>query len=104
MKEKFGLTVLSWFWSHEGTKISNEHRRPPPVNTQASTRSFIMPLKKTTTTGPVLTPLVPNQGENALHREARNQKRKPADTPPQNDELDQEIHNLETIHQQVERR
>jgi hypothetical protein len=43
-------------------------------------------------------PLDPNQSENTLLQEVQNQKRKIiANTPPQDHELDQEIHNLETI-------
>jgi hypothetical protein len=39
-----------------------------------------------------------------LLREARSHKRKAASPTPQEDELDQEINNLEVIHQQVEKR
>jgi hypothetical protein len=37
-------------------------------------------------------------------REARNQKRKAINPTPQEEELDQEIRDLEAIHQQVERK
>jgi hypothetical protein len=62
-----------------------------------------MPPNKTTSTGVVLIPLDPNQGEDMLLHEVRNQKRKVVDPPPQDDKLDQEICNLEAIHQQVEK-
>jgi hypothetical protein len=47
---------------------------------------FIMPPKKSTMTGAVLTPLDTNQGEVAW-----NQKRKAVSTTPQDDVLDQKI-------------
>jgi hypothetical protein len=62
-----------------------------------------MPPKKTTTLGAVLAPLDTNQ-DGILLREARSQKRKAASPAPQDEELDQEISNLEAIHQQVEKR
>jgi hypothetical protein len=62
-----------------------------------------MSLKKSTGTGAVLMPLDPNQGEEALFREARNQKRKAINTDPRDNKLDREINNLEAIHQQVEK-
>jgi hypothetical protein len=75
--------------------------RPPPVNSLVTT--FIMPPKKTTVPGDVLAPLDTNQDE-ILLREARSQKRKAASPSPQDEDLDQEISNLEAIHQQVEKR
>jgi hypothetical protein len=65
--------------------------------------TFVMPPKKTTMPGVVLAPLDTNQ-DGILLREARNQKRKAASPTPQDEELDQEISNLEAIHQQVEKR
>jgi hypothetical protein len=59
--------------------------------------------KKTTVPGVVLAPLDNNQDE-ILLREAQSQKRKAASPTPQDEELDQEINNLEAIHQQVEKR
>jgi hypothetical protein len=50
----------------------------------------------------VLTSLDINQGEEALW-EARYQKRKAVSPTQQEEALDQKIHNLETIHQQVEK-
>jgi hypothetical protein len=62
-----------------------------------------MPPKKATT-GSILRTLHTNQGDEALLREARNQKRKAISPLPQYQELDQEINNLEAIHQQLEKR
>jgi hypothetical protein len=62
-----------------------------------------MPPKKTTAPGAVLAPLDTNQ-DGILLREARSQKRKAASPTPQDEEWDQEISNLEAIHQQVEKR
>jgi hypothetical protein len=59
--------------------------------------------KKTTAPGVVLAPLDTNQ-DRILLREARSQKRKVASPTPQDEELDQDISNLEAIHQQVEKR
>jgi hypothetical protein len=59
--------------------------------------------KKTTAPGAVLAPLDNNQ-DRILLREAQSQKRKAASLTPQDEELDQEINNLEAIHQQVEKR
>jgi hypothetical protein len=82
----------------------DQHWRPPPVNSidhlwQASTSA--MPLKKTTVPGAALQPLDTNL-ETLL--EARNQKRKATSPTPQEEELDQEIRDLETIHQQMQRK
>jgi hypothetical protein len=61
-----------------------------------------MPPKKASATGAAaLQPLDPNQ-ENL--REARSQKRKATSPTHQEEELDQEIRNMEIIHQQVQRK
>jgi hypothetical protein len=65
---------------------------------QAST--FVMPLKKTTVSGAALQPLDTNQDTLSL-REARSQKRKATRPTLHEEELDQEIRDLEAIHQQV---
>jgi hypothetical protein len=66
--------------------------------------TYIMPLKKATTTSSVLRALDTNQVDEALLREARKQKRKATSPMPQDDALNQEISNLEAIHQPVEKR
>jgi hypothetical protein len=63
-----------------------------------------MPPKKATTTSSVLRTLDTNQGDEALLREARNQKRKTINLEIQDEELDQENNNLEAIQQQMEKR
>jgi hypothetical protein len=62
-----------------------------------------MPPKKTTMPGAALQPLDTNQETLSL-REARSQKRKASNPTPQGEELDQEIRDLEAIHQQVQRK
>jgi hypothetical protein len=63
-----------------------------------------MPLKKASATGAVaLQPLDPNQETLSL-REAQSQKRKATSPTPQEDDLDQEIRNMEMLHQQVQRK
>jgi hypothetical protein len=62
-----------------------------------------MPPKKATTTSSILRTLDTNQGDEALLREERNQKRKAISLEPQDQELDQEFINLEAIHQQLEK-
>src|SRR5690348_12559170 len=63
-----------------------------------------MPPKKASATGTAaLQPLDPNQETLSL-REARSQKRKATSPTPQEDELDQEIRNMEMLHQQVQRK
>jgi hypothetical protein len=57
-----------------------------------------MPPKKTTTPGAALQPLDTNQEALSL-REARSQKRKATSPTPQEEDLDQEIRDLEAIHQ-----
>jgi Fe2+ transport system protein B len=63
-----------------------------------------MPPKESTTVGAVLTPLDTNQGEDALLQEAWSQKRKVVSLTSQDEALDREIQNLETICHQVETR
>jgi hypothetical protein len=60
-----------------------------------------MPPKKSSRLGAALQPLDINQ--ETLH-EARSQKRKATSPTPQEEELDQEIRDLEAIHQQVQRK
>jgi hypothetical protein len=66
---------------------------------QAST--FTMPSKKTMVPGAALQP--PDTNQETL-REARSQKRKATSPTPQEEELDQEIRDLEAIHQQVQKK
>jgi hypothetical protein len=56
-----------------------------------------------TALGAVLAPLDTNQ-DRVLLRVTRTQKKKATSPTPQDEELDQEIRNLEAIHQQVEKR
>jgi hypothetical protein len=65
--------------------------------------SFTMPTKKTTVPGAALQPLDTNQ-EILSVREAMSQKRKATSPTPQEEDLDQEIRDLEAIHQQVQRK
>jgi hypothetical protein len=58
--------------------------------------------KKTTVPGAALQPLDTNQGALSL-REARNQKTKATSPTLQEEQIDQEIMDLEVIHQQVQR-
>jgi DNA repair exonuclease SbcCD ATPase subunit len=60
-----------------------------------------MPPKKSSGLGAALQPLDVNQDTS---REARSQKRKATSLTPQEEELDQEIRDLEAIHQQVQRK
>jgi hypothetical protein len=62
-----------------------------------------MPPKKTVATGAALQPLDTNH-ETLPLREARNQKRKAINPTLQEEELDQEIRDLEVIHQHVQRK
>jgi hypothetical protein len=63
-----------------------------------------MPPKKASAAGATaLQPLDPNQETLSL-REARSQKRKATSPTPQEDDLDQEIRNMEMLHQQVQRK
>jgi hypothetical protein len=62
-----------------------------------------MPPKKTTAPGAALQPLDTNQETLSL-REAWSQKRKATSPTPREEELDQEIRDLEAIHQQVQRK
>jgi hypothetical protein len=75
----------------------------PPSTTRARTTTFVEPPKKAVAPGASLAPLDTNQ-EGLLLRETRSQKRKAISLTPQEEELDQEIRDLEAIHQQVERR
>jgi hypothetical protein len=75
----------------------------PTSDDLTTTTSYTMLPKKLMETGAVLMPLVPNQGDEALLREARSQKRKAIIPEPRDEELDHEINNLEAIHQQVEK-
>ena len=59
--------------------------------------------KKTTVPGAALQPLDTNQDAFSL-REARNQKRKATSPTLQEEQIDQEIRDLEVIHQQVQRK
>jgi hypothetical protein len=63
--------------------------------------TFVMPPKKASGLGAALQPLDVNQ--ETLH-ESRSQKRKATSPMPQEEELDQEIRDLEAIHQQVQRK
>jgi hypothetical protein len=63
-----------------------------------------MPPKKASAIGATaLQPLDPNQETLSL-REARSLKRKATSPTPQEDDLDQEIRNMEMLHQQVQRK
>jgi hypothetical protein len=62
-----------------------------------------MPLKKAIVPGAALASLDINQ-EGLSLREARNQKRKATSSTPREEELDQDIRDLEVIHQQVQRK
>jgi hypothetical protein len=61
------------------------------------------PKKASATVAAALQPLDPNQETLSL-REARSQKRKATSPTLQEDELDQEIRNMEMLHQQVQRK
>jgi hypothetical protein len=66
--------------------------------------TFVMPPKNVSAPGAAaLQPLDPNQETLSL-REARSQKRKATSPTLQEEELDQEIRNMEIIHQQVQRK
>jgi hypothetical protein len=62
-----------------------------------------MPLKKAIAPGAALQPLDTNQETLSL-RESRSQKRKATSPTTQEEELDQEIRDMEAIHQQVQRK
>jgi hypothetical protein len=62
-----------------------------------------MPAKKATAPGAALQPLDTNQDALSL-QEARSQKRKAISPTLQEEQLDQEIRDLEAIHQQVQRK
>jgi hypothetical protein len=85
-------------------RTSDQHWRPPPVNSFDHLRqalAFVMPPKKTAGLGAALQPLDVNQ--EMLH-EARIRKRKATSPTPQKEEMDQEIRDLEVIHQQVQKK
>jgi phosphoglycerate dehydrogenase-like enzyme len=63
--------------------------------------TFVIPPKKSLGLGAALQPLDVNQD---TLREARSQKRKATSPTPQEEELDEEIRDLEAIHQQVQRK
>jgi hypothetical protein len=65
--------------------------------------TFDIPSKKIAAPGAALQPLDTNQETLPLH-EARNQKRKATSPTLQEEELDQEIRDMEVIHQQVQRK
>jgi hypothetical protein len=72
-----------------------------PPKKMTTTGSILAPIN-TTTTSSILAPIDPNQGNEDLIREARNQK-KATSPAPREEELDEEISNLKLIHQQVEK-
>jgi hypothetical protein len=63
--------------------------------------TFVKPPKKASGLGAALQPLNVNQDTLC---EAQSQKRKATSPTPQEEELDQEIRDLEAIHQQVQRK
>jgi DNA repair exonuclease SbcCD ATPase subunit len=63
--------------------------------------TIVMPPKKSLGPGAALQPLDVNQ---ETLREARSQKRKATSPTPQEEKLDQEIRDLEAIHQQVQKK
>jgi hypothetical protein len=73
----------------------------PQTFGKAST--FDMPPKKAMVLGAALQPLDTNQDALSL-REARSQKRKATSPTLQEEHIDQEIEDLEAIHQQVQRK
>jgi hypothetical protein len=76
---------------------SSELKRPPSTPGARAT-TFVMPLKKAIALGAALAPLDMNQ-EGLPLREARNQKRKAISPTLEEEELEQEIRDLEAIHQ-----
>jgi hypothetical protein len=91
--------------------IASENKRPTLAPTSDELTSttfgtasiFDMPSKKATVPGAALQPLDTNQDALSL-REARNQKRKATSPTLQEEQIDQEIRDLEAIHQQVQRK
>jgi hypothetical protein len=75
----------------------------PTNGDSTTTTTYIMPSKKARETGSVLRNFDPNQGDEVLPREARNQKWKVVSLELQDKELDQEINNLKAIPQQMEK-
>jgi hypothetical protein len=73
------------------------------MNSLQQAFTFVMPSKKAIAPGAALQPLDTNQETLSL-REARSQKKKATSPTPHEEELDQEIRDLEAIHQQVQRK
>jgi hypothetical protein len=71
--------------------------------TFGKTSTFDMPPKKAMVPGAALQPLDTNQDALSL-REARSQKRKATSPTLEKEQIDQEIRDLEAIHQQVQRK
>jgi hypothetical protein len=71
---------------------------PTSGDSTTTATTYIMSPKKAIATSFILRTLDTNQGDKALLREARNQKRKVVSPEPQDEELDQEINNLEATH------
>jgi hypothetical protein len=71
----------------------------PTSGDSTTTSTHIMSPKKATTPSSILRTLDPNLGDEALIREAREQKRRSNSLEPREDELDEEINNLEVTHQ-----
>ena len=87
-------------------RTSDQHWRPPPVNSNDHLRqafTFVVPPKKAIAPRAALQPMDTNQETFSL-REAQSEKRKATSPTPQEEELDQEIRDLEAIHQQVQRK
>jgi hypothetical protein len=92
----FGLCIVianKWSTLASTSSVLDDHLCQ--VN---SAITFVMPPKKTTVPGAVLAPLDTNQ-DGVLVREAQSQKRKAINPTPQDEELDQEISDLEAVHQ-----
>jgi hypothetical protein len=66
--------------------------------------TFVMPPKKASATGAAALQSLDTNRETLSLREARSQKRKATSPTPQEDDLDQEIQNLEMLHQQVQQK
>jgi hypothetical protein len=63
-----------------------------------------MPPKKASATGVAAQQTLDTNQETLSLREARSQKRKATSPTPQEDDLDQEIRNMEMLHQQVQKK
>jgi hypothetical protein len=75
----------------------------PTSSDFTTTSTDTMPSKKVATTSSILASINPNQGNEAIIREARIQNKKAISSPPREEDLDEEISNIEAIHQQVEK-